>query len=252
MEFGFGAGALWGTPLTNAAGQAISNPTPVQFGVLQNCQADFNFETKQLFGGNQFALAVGRGKGTVNITAKAAQMTAALYNSVIFGQALNNSGIGDVWDTTGAPVPGTPFTITPTPPTTGVWSQDLGVRKADGTAMTRVASGPTTGQYSVTAGAYLFAAADVGVIMFISYQYTFTSTVAKNMVLSNVAMGYSPTFRVDLMIPYSGKQLVMTFGAVQSTKLTIATVLDDFTIPDFAMSAFADSNGNIATLAMSE
>lgn len=50
-----------------------------------------------------------------------------------------------------------------------VWLEDLGVTLADGTPLTKVATGPTTGEYSVSAGSYTFAAADAGVAVLISY-----------------------------------------------------------------------------------
>ena len=62
----FGPGLLWGTPLTDASGAAIAVPTPLLFGTLQNTEFDFKFEIKQLHGQNQFAVAVGRGKASVN------------------------------------------------------------------------------------------------------------------------------------------------------------------------------------------
>jgi hypothetical protein len=52
--FGFGAGALWGTPLTDYAGNAIANPTPILFGTLQDVSMDISFDVKELHGENQF------------------------------------------------------------------------------------------------------------------------------------------------------------------------------------------------------
>jgi hypothetical protein len=129
----------------------------------------------------------------------------------------------------------------------------LGVRNSSGLPMTRVASAPTTGQYSVAAGVYIFAAADVGNIVYINYQYTATSTAAKKISLTNVVMGAAPTFRADLSVPYGGKVLTLTLLNCMSTKMQLATKLDDFLIPDFDFEAFADASGiNIGTIALSE
>ena len=61
MELGFGTGILYGIPLTDAAGNAISNGTPVQFGQLQDIAIDLSFDEKMLYGASQFPIAVGRG-----------------------------------------------------------------------------------------------------------------------------------------------------------------------------------------------
>ena len=58
----FGAGVLWATPTTDAYGNTIANPTPVQFGIAQEVSVDVSFDTKMLYGQNQFPVAVGRGK----------------------------------------------------------------------------------------------------------------------------------------------------------------------------------------------
>ncbi|MFX7021362.1 hypothetical protein ABTI29_21025, partial [Acinetobacter baumannii] len=78
--------------------------------------------------------------------------------------------------------------------------KDLGVTDAKAIPLKRVASAPATGQYSVDAatGAYTFAAADAGKTVFISFKYTATVAGAKSGVVSNLDMGYTPEFSVDL------------------------------------------------------
>jgi hypothetical protein len=250
--YNFGAGALFGTPLTDAFGAAIANPSPVQFGVLQDVNVDISFDTKELFGQNQFPVAVGRGKGKISGKAKFAQLNGLMINTLFFGQTLAAGIIADVVDTTGAAVPTTPFTITPTVPNAGTWANNLSVANASGVPMRRVASAPITGQYSVAAGVYVFAAADVGLIVYINYQYTAASTVAQKSTIANVAMGYAPTFKCDLYNAYSGKALTLTLNSCLATKLTFATKLDDFMISEFDFSAFADGAGNVMTYGLSE
>lgn len=69
-------------------------------------------------------------------------------------------------------IPSTPFQIT-AQQAYGAFAADGGVvRVSNGQAFTKVGSGPTAGQYSVSAtGVYLFAAADVGAAVLISYSY---------------------------------------------------------------------------------
>lgn len=261
MQFAFGAGVLIGTPLTDATGTAIAVPTPVEFGTLQEVSLDISFENKMLYGSNQFPVAVGRGKGKVSGKAKAARLNGALLNSIMFGQTMSTGILSDVYDTTGIAIPATPFTITAGAtstattiqiPSSGTWSKNLGVTDSNGVPMTRVASAPTTGQYSVTAGAYLFAAADVAKTVFISYQYTATSTTAKKSTVQNVLMGYAPSFAADLYFPYSGKTLCITLRNAISTKLGLASKPDDFMLPEFDFDGFADSSGNVFDWSVTE
>jgi hypothetical protein len=75
-----------------------------------------------------------------------------------------------------------PFTVTPQAPF-GPWASDAGVTYADGTALTAVKTAPAQGQYQVDAAAsadaspptwgvsYVFAAADAGTGVLISYGF---------------------------------------------------------------------------------
>lgn len=252
MQIGFGAGVLVGTALNDATGAALAAPTPVQFGIMQSCSVDFSFDVKELFGSYQFPVAIGRGKGKITGKASIAQMNGLTINSVFFGQTLTSGSLKAYIDTVGTAIPATPFTITPTVPGGGTWANDLGVLDPNGVPMTRVVSGPTTGQYSVSAGVYTFAAADTGKLVRISYQYTATSTIAKKLTINNVLMGQAPTFRADLMIPYGAQQFVLTLPCCTGSKFSVATKLDDFVMPEFDFSAFADSSNNVAYLALQE
>lgn len=267
-QYLFGAGTLWGTPLQDASGNAIANPSPVNFGALQDISLDISFDTKMLYGSNQFPLAVGRGKGKVSGKAKAARINGLLWSEIVFGQTLNSTGIADVFDTTGIAIPATPYQITVSSgagsatnvqiPNSGTLGQFFSIRDTNGNPMTQVASAPATGQYSYATDVLTFAAADVGKTVYIDYQYTYTiatglpSDYPRNMTVNNVLMGYAPSFRVDLYIPYSGKQLTITLPNAISTKLSIATKLDDFSEPEFDFEAFADSSNRVIIWGTSE
>ncbi len=252
----FGAGVIWGTPLTDASGGAIAVPTPLMIGILQDVSIDISFDSKMLHGTGQFPIAAGRGKGKITGKAKFAQVNGLLLNSLFFGQTMSSGALlADSRDLTGVAIPSTPFTITPV---TGAvpartWVADLGVRDAGGNAMTRVASAPTTGQYSVAAGVYTFAAADVGQTVFIAYQYTATVTGAKSSTVSNLAMGPTPTFRCDFFNSFgASNSLTLTLYACTSNKLSLSTKMEDFLIPEFAFDAFADANGRVLQWGASE
>jgi hypothetical protein len=250
----FGSGLLWGTPLTDAAGAAIANPTPLLFGTLQDTELDFKFELKQLHGQNQFAVAVGRGKGSVSGKAKVADIRAGFLATMILGLATTDGLTAMVYDTVGTAVPATPFQVTVTPPSSGTFAADLGViNSTTGRALKRVASAPATGEYTVTGGGlYTFAAADTTVVMYISYRYTATSTVAKRISVTNQPMGYAPAFRADFYGPYQGKSCVLTLNSCIADGFKMGAKNDDFSVPEVGFQAFADSGGIIGTLAVSE
>ena len=88
--------------------------------------------------------------------------------------------------------------------------------------------------------------------MFINYQYTATSTTAKKSAVLSLPMGYAPTFRADIYLPYQGKSLIFTFSNCVSSKLSLATKLDDFMVPEIDFEIFADSSNNLGTYALSE
>jgi hypothetical protein len=252
--FLFGSGILWGTPLTDAAGAAIANPTPLIFGTLQDTELDIKFELKQLHGQNQFAVAVGRGKGSISGKAKMADIRAGFLETIVFGVSGSAGLTSMVYDTVGTAVPTTPFQVTVTPPSSGTFGADLGViDSTTGRALTRVASAPAAGQYTVTAGGqYTFNTGDQGKVMYINYRYTATSTVARRMSITNLPMGYAPSFRADFYGPYQGKSAVLTLNSCISEGFKMGSKNDDFTVPEVGFQAFADASGVIGTLAVSE
>lgn len=251
-QYAFGAGVLFGTPLVDANGVAISVPTPVKFGALQDVSVDISFNAKKLYGSLQFPLAVGRGTGSINLKAKFANLSGQMLNAIFFGQTLANGIVTNVEGLVGVAIPATPFQITPTVPSSGTWVADLGVVDTTGIPYTRVASAPATGQYSVAAGVYTFAAADAAKLVLISYRYTATSAVAKNQTVRNLVLGFQPTFEAVLMVPYNNKVLTLRLPNCISSKLSIATKLEDFIVPDFEAEGFDDGSGNVAYWSVSE
>jgi hypothetical protein len=253
MQIAFGAGSLYGTQLLDASGNTITNPTPVRFGVLQDCSLDVSFESKMLYGNQQFPIAVGRSKGKISVKAKAAQISAPLMNAIIFGQTVTTGQQLVSIDEGPTAIPTTPFQITVTNSATFV--ADLGVYNAStGLPMKRVASAPAAGQYSVSvAGVYTFASADqvAGVQVKINYSYTIAASGNK-IAVANLLMGYAPSFQAELILPFQGKNLYVKLNNCISSKFSLATKLDDFIIPEFDFDAFADASGNVMTISSVE
>ena len=247
-QYIFGAGVIWATPLMDAFGNAITNGTPIQLATAQEISMDEGFETKKLYGSNQFPVDVGRGKGSLSVKAKFAQVNGLAISSLYFGQTLATGLNGYSYDVTGALIPTTPFQITPTVPNSGTWAGDVGVRDTNGLPMTKVASAPATGQYSVSAGVYTFAAADTGKRVYISYAYT--NTVAQvpgsnKMTIVNVPMGYAPIVKLDVWWQKNGKQFSTQYPNAIASKLSWQSKLDDYMVPEIEFEGFADAAGNV-------
>ena len=247
----FGTGTLYGIPLTDQTGTAITNPTPIQFGVLQEVSVDISFDEKTLYGAYQFPVAFGRGKGKVSAKAKAADFSAQALGSLFFG-ATPSAGIRSVVDNVAVTVPAvSTYTITPTVPSSGTWATDLGVRySSTGISLTRVASAPTVGQYTVAAGVYTFAAADASAAVLISYEYTATSTTQYTIAIANQLMGQAPSFQAQLSLPYNGKQMVLKMNNCVASKLSLPVKNEDFSMQEFDWTALADASGNIGVLSL--
>lgn len=250
--FAFGSGLMWGTALQDASGATIAQPTPINFGTMQSSEIEFKFELKELFGDKQFAVAVGRSKGTVTGKASFADLRMGMLESLVFGTTTATGLIAVQYDTVGANFAAS---VTVTPPSSGTYDADLGViNAATGVPLKRVAASPALGEYSVntSTGAYTFNAGQTGKGYF-NYRYTSTSpTTAKKLTLTNLPMGYAPSFRTDLYVAYGGKSYVMTLNKCISEGIKLGNKNDDFSTPDLSFKCFADDAGIIGTLSLWE
>jgi hypothetical protein len=236
----FGSGQLWAVP-TLFQGAIPANPVPQKFGVLQDVQVDFGDDIKELHGQLRFPVDVAAGKAKITGKAKFASIVGSLFASLYFNESV---AVGSKQQATQTGViPSTPFQITATNGAT--FFRDLGVYyTATGLFLSRVASAPAAGQYSVNVatGVYTFAAADTAASVTFDYLYI-ASAVGKSFTINNRAMGDKPEFEVFLIQSRKGKQSGLRLNKAVSTKLTLATKLDDFTIPEFDFSGFADDAG---------
>jgi len=254
MQLAFGAGALWGNR-TDLTGSGIG---PDQFGILQDVQIDWDWQTKELWGQFQFPVDIARGQGKIAGKAKFARIFGALYGDLFFGQT-PATGQLTVSENEAATVPATtPYTVTVANAASFV--DDLGVYYASGAnagnRFTRVTTPSAAGQYSVNlaTGIYTFAAADAGAALLVSYAYTMTT--GKKLVITNQLIGTTPVFKATF---YTTKTtggapggLTLTLNACTATKLSLPTKIGDYEIQEFDFSAFADSTGTIGTLSSNE
>jgi hypothetical protein len=248
MQYSFGSGVLYGRSLTS------NTPTPVRFGALQDVSVDFQFNQKELYGSKQFPIAIGRGTGKIAGKANFAQFNAQTFNDLFFG--LSNPSTGSVRTAVEEAQTVTANQVTATNGANFV--ADMGVVLAsDHSVYTRVAASPVGQQYTCneTTGVYTFNNSQNAAAVLISYTYN-DGANGKKINITNQLLGASPQFMVVLTESFtkgsSTKKLTMVLNACMSSKLTLATKLEDFTIPAFEFQAFADDSDNIGSFSLDE
>jgi len=244
--FQFGSGTLWGYPVS---GNLAANPTPIKFGTLQDVSLEISGSLKELYGQNQYAEAVARGKCKIAGKAKFAQIVGKHVNDLFFGQTMTSGQKLTSLDEAQSVPASSPYTITVT--NSAQFVDDWGVRySATGLPLVKVTSAPVQGQYSVSAGTYTFAAADAGAAVLISYRYTSAAGVQLN--IRQQLMGFAPTFQILLNEQYAGKQANLLLYSCVAEKLTWATKNEDFLVPEFDFEAFSNAGGQVMDLYLAE
>lgn len=231
--YSFGSGNLF----------ALVGALPVarKFGALQEISVDFSVNLKPLYGQKQFPLTVARGQGKIECKAKFGRLNGAMLNDLFFGGS-NATGTKIQVNEEPGTVPGS-STYTVTVANSANFDEDLGVTNATtGIPFTRVAASPAAGQYTVAAGVYTFAAADANALVLIDYTYT-SASLGNLTTINNQLTGVATPFAVSLAMSYESKPMYLKLLKCVSSKLTMATKLEDFTIPDFDFQAFANDAG---------
>lgn len=245
----FGSGVLYGIP---NAGNLAANPTPMQFGILQEVAIDIKGDLKKLYGMSQFPLAKARGKIDITGKGKIASLDPMFYSQLYFGQP-TAAGVQ-------RPVFNEPATAASSVnPGQVTANKDLGViitggtGLSAGTQMTAIASGtPTTGEYKFTpynstgpvSAAYVFAAADVtaGLTVALNYQWPDT-THGVTLTINNELMGWAPEFQAILYNNFRGNLFAVQLNSCVMGQLSIPTKQEDFWVSDFDFDASADAAG---------
>ena len=244
MNIQFGTGVLYGLP---NAGNMAANPTPYKFPVLQEASVEFKADLKKLFGTSQFPVAKARGKIDVSCKAKIAAFDPNFINQLYFGQTASAGVTAVAIDEAGTiPAPSGPYTVTVAQ--SAHFVTDYGViNKTTGIQMTKVSSGPTTGQYSVSAGVYTFAAADTGIPVKISYSYT-DSTSGESITLANQLMGFAPEFRAFLFSNFRTKRLGIELFSCTLGQMSIPSKQEDFWMADMTFDASTDATDTLGAI----
>ena len=238
-QYMFGTGRLSVLPSSNTG-------VLTQFAALQSVSVDFNGDMKELYGRNQFALDIARGKVKIQAKAAFANVDVNVYNNAFFGQTVA-AGQQLVAENEAGTIPTTPFQITVSGAATFI--QDLGVNfTATGVALTRVVSAPGAGQYSVSAGGvYTFNTTDSAKGVLISYQYSTVAT-GSQVAISNLLMGNVPTFQAVLNGSYKGKIITLTLYSCVASKLNLPLKQDDYMIPEVDFMAQDNGAGSVGII----
>jgi hypothetical protein len=248
--FLFGSGVLLATPQGLTPYGTTLNTTPINVGLINEVSLDISASTKQLYGQQAYPLAVGIGTRKLTGKAKMARISGQALGTLFFGYQPSVGETLTSYAQSGS-IPTTPFQITPTVPSSGTWARDMGVvYAATGLPLQQVASGPTTGQYSVSAGVYTFASADTGLSVLISYQYTVTATTTRTFTVSNPTIGPNLPFSLNLFAqdPTTNAQFSMYLYNVVASKLSMGFKLEDFMMPELDFEVYANAAGQVMQL----
>ena len=249
MLLNFGVGNLIALPT------GVTTPTPTRFGVLQDVDLECSFDEKKLYGQYQFPVDVARGQANWSIKAKSAGIFANAMNSLFFGQTIT-TGTGRqtaIDEAHSVPAVST-YTVTTTHSAT--FLSDGGVFYGAGSAnagaqFQLVTSLTAAGQYTFAAGVYTFYSADASAPVLISYDYSVTTMTEIS--LSNLLMGASPTFAIDLQESYTNnggvaQTMNLHLNACKLMKMSFPFKNSDYMISDLDISVFADSSNNVGLL----
>lgn len=236
----FGSGSLFINP--NGYYQA-TNPTPFRIGILQDQEVNFKGENVSLFGQKRLPDIVA--PSNIELSIKA---TFATKQGIVISQAFLigtvASGVKQVIDQEAHSVPATTaYTVTVT--NSANFLVDFGVQYAATTRnLTRVASGPTQGQYSVSAGVYTFAAADASAAILISYTYTLTSS-GQTFAYQNQAQGTGPSCQIQVYEPFTNGLRGWLFNTCYCKSLTNPTKQKGFVIQTAEFDVADTPGGNV-------
>lgn len=236
----FGAGRFFGINNTSAS------PTPARFITPQDMSLDIKRATKSLFGEKMLADEVAAGEMTVTGKCTMGGINARMFGDLIFGDGSTTGRTMEVDNEAGTIPSSSVYTVQTANHTTQ--TVDLGAKYATtGLPFVRVASGPTIGQYSYSAGTYTFAAADEGVNVQISYLYT-DATGGETIAMSNQLQGPTAGFTAVMCFLFGAVQNNISLTNAIASGASIGSKGGDFTKPTFDFECATDTTGSLGTM----
>lgn len=238
--------AAFGPGIVIVQNTTIATPAPINIGYAQELTIDLSATNKELFGQNVYALVVARGTAKATGKVKAATISGRAWNAAFFCTTMATGGFE--WNV------GEKHTLAATTQQVTnhtTFDVDLGVSYvASGLPLGRVAPGSeTTGYYSVSTGTGTYTVSNADSASQLAFTYTDTTTAGESITVPNVALGTTPVFQLDyytnLNQPTAKPFAIRLFACVAS-KISLATKLEDFLMPEIDFSFFTNAAGNIA------
>ncbi|MDR3461520.1 MAG: hypothetical protein P4L76_04295 [Beijerinckiaceae bacterium] len=242
--YSFGSGVLIGTRTD------IANATPVNFGLVQEVTIDEAASVKELYGQFQHPIALARGTIKTTGKAKVARISGLAFANLFYGATPAAGQVATSFAEIATIPASSPYTVTPVNSATLVDDAGL-VYAATGLPLVKVASSPVAGQYSLVGGVYTLSASDAGKVVLATYTYSLP-TSGQNYVVSNQLTGTTPTFSAHFFTTFQGQTVSLKLNACTSSKLSFQTKMEDYVLPEFDFSCFADATGTIMTWSFSE
>jgi hypothetical protein len=237
--YSFGSGVLLGTRTD------IPNATPVNFGLVQEVTIDETATIKELTGQFQRPVAIARGSIKTTGKAKVARISGMAFANLYYGVTPTAGQLATSFAEADAVAASSPYIVTVFNAATFVGDE------ATGLPLTLVASAPAPGQYSVASGVYTFNSADAGKSILATYTYTVSGTGQK-FTVANQLLGTTPTFQALFYTTFQSQAISLKLNNCTSNKLSFQTKLEDFILPEFDFSCFADASGNVMTWSFAE
>lgn len=225
----------------------IANGTPINIGRANEFQLDQQFSKKELYGQSQFPLFIARGSAKFTAKAKSALVSGIALNAAFFGMTMASGQQATALSESGTVASGA-YTVA----NHATFVSDLGVvYAATGLPLTYVPSSPSAGQYTQSGGAYGFNSADNGKAIFVTYTYTIAGS-GQQLALSNPTLGFTPTFQLWYYTSTNSVPLNIQLYSCVADKLSFATKLEDFMLPELSFSCFANPAGNVGLYSFGE
>jgi hypothetical protein len=242
--YSFGSGVLIGTRTD------IADATPVNFGLVQEVTIDQSASIKEIHGQFQYPLAGARGTIKTTGKAKVARISGLAFANLYYGITPSSGQLATAFAEAGSVPASTPYTVTVANAASFVDDEGV-VYAATGLPLTKVTSSPSTGQYSVVAGVYTFNAADAGMSVLTTYTYTIASA-GQQINVTNPLIGTTPSFQALFYTTFQGQAVTLKLNNCTASKLSFGTKLEDFVMPEFDFSCFADAAGNVMSWSFAE
>lgn len=243
-------------------------PSPaINVGFVQEFSLDAAGNIKELYGQKQYPLAVARSTIKATGKIKAAVISGIAWNTAFYGQSSLSTASILAWNIDSTFSLSTASTAV-TVGSSLTWDADLSVRYASGAnaglPFQRVATGSeSTGKYSVNTSTatgnlnvYNFAAGDTtsltaGTTIPIKVTYSSTTGSGELLAVTNQNIGVTPTFQIDYYTNFnqpSAKPFVVRVFSAVANKHAMAFKLEDFMMPEFDFSVFADASDRVWNL----